>query len=78
MLPTLTAVTQTFLRVRRRRDGGVEAVAAGIVGGGIVAKPCVATGGSARFATTVRLSTPSTLMCTVSAVAGWSASVAGR
>ena len=52
-------------------------MAAGCVGGStVLATPCVATGGSARFATTVRLCTPSTLMWTVSAVAGWSASVA--
>ena len=41
-----------------------------------MAAPGVATGGSGRFAVSVRLSTPSMLIRTVSAVAGWSASVA--
>jgi hypothetical protein len=76
VLPTLNAVMHTFCAV-----AGASTVTSkpcpGTVGGEMTfATPCVATGGSGRFATTVRLSTPSTAICTVSAVAGWSASVA--
>ena len=76
VLPTLTAVTQTFFAFAGAGTVTSKPWPPTVGGEMILAAPCVATGGSARFATTVRLWTPSMLMWTVRAVPGWSASLA--
>ena len=66
VLPTLTAVTQTFCAFAGAGTVTSKPWPPTVGGDTILAAPCVATGGSGRFATTVRLWTPSTLMWTVS------------